>query len=143
MCACPPPQPLPASPSPHTTPYTTPPSPSFPPPLPPPGYKIINVARCWANETGVALGADLPEDLPPNEYYPYYAPVGHRLTVAPRPRMEDANTREDLDRLRTAVLQHLQQVAAAPGVGFHARPPDAMDLDAHREVRGVVEGRWY
>jgi histone deacetylase 1/2 len=33
------------------------------------GYKIINVARCWAYETGVALGVDMEEALPPNEYY--------------------------------------------------------------------------
>lgn len=33
------------------------------------GYKIINVARCWARETGVVLGADMQEQLPPNEYY--------------------------------------------------------------------------
>lgn len=33
------------------------------------GYTIINVARCWAYETGVALGADMPEELPVSEYY--------------------------------------------------------------------------
>ncbi len=33
------------------------------------GYTIINVARCWAYETGVALGADMSEDLPVSEYY--------------------------------------------------------------------------
>lgn len=33
------------------------------------GYKIVNVSRCWAKETGVALGLDLPEALPPTEYY--------------------------------------------------------------------------
>lgn len=46
------------------------------PHLPPPGYKIINVARCWAAETGLAVGADLSDHLPPNEYYEYYAPGG-------------------------------------------------------------------
>eukprot|EP00887_Chlorella_sp_A99_P004904 scaffold4.g4904.t1 len=46
------------------------------------GYKIINVARCWAMETGVAVGADMSEQLPPNEYYEYYAPE-FRLTVQP------------------------------------------------------------
>ena len=40
------------------------------------GYKIINVARCWALETGLAVGADLAEQLPPNEYYDYYGPGG-------------------------------------------------------------------
>ena len=38
-------------------------------PLRPAGYKITNVARCWAYETGVAVGADMDDELPPNEYY--------------------------------------------------------------------------
>ena len=45
----------------------TPPHPAFL--LKTAGYKIINVARCWAMETGVILGADMSEQLPPNEYY--------------------------------------------------------------------------
>ena len=33
------------------------------------GYKITHVARCWVNETAVALGVDLEDDLPLSEYY--------------------------------------------------------------------------
>ncbi len=33
------------------------------------GYKITSVARCWAHETGVVLGEELSDDLPPNDYY--------------------------------------------------------------------------
>ena len=40
------------------------------------GYTIKNVARCWAYETAVCLGMedDIPDDLPPNDYYEYYQP---------------------------------------------------------------------
>lgn len=33
------------------------------------GYTISNVARCWAYETAVALGKDLDENLPANDFY--------------------------------------------------------------------------
>ena len=39
------------------------------------GYTVRNVARCWANETGVILGEKLDDELPPNEFLEYYGPV--------------------------------------------------------------------
>ena len=33
-----------------------------------------NVARCWAYETGVCLGMDLPAQLPHNDYLEYFGP---------------------------------------------------------------------
>lgn len=38
------------------------------------GYTIRNVARCWAYETSVLVGADISNDIPFNDYYEYYAP---------------------------------------------------------------------
>ena len=38
------------------------------------GYTNKNVARCWTNETAVLLGETLLNDIPPNDYYAYYAP---------------------------------------------------------------------
>ncbi|EFN55393.1 hypothetical protein CHLNCDRAFT_8472, partial [Chlorella variabilis] len=88
------------------------------------GYKIINVARCWAYETGLAVGADMDEKLPPNEYYDYYGPVGYTLTVKPTSRWEDQNSAEYLEGLRQTILERLSRLAAAPSVGFHERAPD-------------------
>jgi histone deacetylase 1/2 len=33
------------------------------------GYTMRNVSRTWAYETGLAVGVDLPSELPPHEYY--------------------------------------------------------------------------
>ena len=42
------------------------------------GYTKENVARCWTYETSCLVGREIPEELPPNLYYDYYAP-GHTL----------------------------------------------------------------
>ncbi|KAL4439216.1 hypothetical protein ABPG77_004118 [Micractinium sp. CCAP 211/92] len=94
------------------------------------GYKIINVARCWAAETGLAVGADMAEQLPANEYYDYYAPVGHTLTVQPISGWDNWNTPEYVDGLRNTILQRLSEMQGAPGVAFHERAPDGLDPDA-------------
>jgi histone deacetylase 1/2 len=89
------------------------------------GYKIINVARCWARETGVALGVDMDENLPVSEYDQYYAPE-YQLTVHPKLSQTDQNSFEYLESLKIAALEHLSHVAPAPSVAFHERAPDAM-----------------
>lgn len=92
------------------------------------GYKIINVARCWAKETGVALGIDMEDSLPVSEYDDYYAPK-YRLTVEPVESLTDQNSKEYLEELRNKILQYLSQVTPAPSVAFHERAPDAMSED--------------
>lgn len=56
------------------------------------GYTITHVARCWAKETGVALGLDLPDDLPLSEYHEYVYGMEYgqlygcaRLSLSPPP----------------------------------------------------------
>lgn len=97
------------------------------------GYKIINVARCWARETGVALGVDMDDNLPVSEYDHYYAPE-YQLTVHPKPTQTDQNSTEYLESLRIAALEHLSHVAPAPSVAFHERAPDAMNEDESQHV---------
>lgn len=104
------------------------------------GYKIINVARCWARETGLAVGADMEEQLPANEYYDYYGPVGYTLTVQPLPGFDNFNSTEYLDKLRSTLLQRLSQMEAAPSVAFHERAPDAMDVDDIQAVNMADPG---
>lgn len=97
------------------------------------GYKIINVARCWARETGVALGVDMDENLPVSEYDAYYAPE-YQLTVHPKPTQTDQNSTGYLEDLRITALEHLSHVTPAPSVAFHERPPDAMNEDELQPV---------
>jgi histone deacetylase 1/2 len=101
------------------------------------GYRIANVARCWAYETGVALGADMSDNLPPNEYMEAYSSCNYKLLVAPEAGKDNRNNVRYLDQLRTKLLELISHMPAAPGVGFHERAPDGMDLDAMQRVVDV------
>jgi len=87
------------------------------------GYTIRNVARCWCYETGVALGQELEDKMPVNEYYEYFGP-DYTLHVAPS-NMENKNTRQQLDDIRNKLLDNLSKLRHAPSVQFQERPPDA------------------
>ncbi len=56
------------------------------------GYTIRNVARCWAYETSVLLDREIPNEIPFNDYYEYYAP-DFELHLTPEP-MDNLNTKE-------------------------------------------------
>jgi histone deacetylase 1/2 len=93
------------------------------------GYKIANVARCWAAETGALCGVG-PEDrggmadaLPDHEFSEAYSP-SFRLAVPPRPGLVNANPPDYIDRLRVALLEHVARVGGAPGVEFAERADD-------------------
>ena len=38
------------------------------------GYTKNNVSRCWTAETAVLVDQNIADELPPNDYYEYYAP---------------------------------------------------------------------
>ncbi|KAL6604585.1 hypothetical protein ACP70R_043012 [Stipagrostis hirtigluma subsp. patula] len=86
------------------------------------GYTIRNVARCWCYETGVALGQELEDKMPVNEYYEYFGP-DYTLHVAPS-NMENKNTRHQLDEIRSKLLDNLSKLRHAPSVQFQERVPD-------------------
>lgn len=86
------------------------------------GYTIRNVARCWCYETGVALGVEVDDKMPPHEYYEYFGP-DYTLHVAPS-NMENKNTREVLDDIKAKLLDNLSHLQHAPSVQFQERPPD-------------------
>ena len=47
------------------------------------GYTKHNVARCWTAETAVLVDQPIAEELPPNDYYEYYAPDYRRARAVP------------------------------------------------------------
>jgi len=59
------------------------------------GYKIRNVSRCWTYETSVALGCEISDELPHNDYYEYFAP-DFKLHINPS-NMTNQNTPEHLE----------------------------------------------
>ncbi|KAK9815875.1 hypothetical protein WJX72_011119 [[Myrmecia] bisecta] len=90
------------------------------------GYTKNNVARCWTYETAVLTNkdADLPEELPPNDYYDYFAP-DHKLNTRSTRILENENNRNDIERLKRDVLENLRQLAHTPGAQMAELPPDA------------------
>jgi histone deacetylase 1/2 len=86
------------------------------------GYTIRNVARCWAYETAVLLDQpDIPNDIPFNDYYEYYAPDYH-LHLTPEP-MENLNDKAMLESIRVELLQQIQDLQGAPSIAMHQVPP--------------------
>jgi histone deacetylase 1/2 len=86
------------------------------------GYTVRNVARCWTYETSVLLGVDIPNELPYNDFFEYYAPdFKLHLTASDMP---NANKREHLDSITARVLQNLKNLQGAPSVQMSAVPPD-------------------
>ncbi|KAJ4702389.1 Histone deacetylase [Melia azedarach] len=50
--------------------------------------RLLNVARYWCYETGVALGVELKDKMPEHEYYQYVGPE-HTLHVAPSVQFQE------------------------------------------------------
>jgi histone deacetylase 1/2 len=60
--------------------------------------------------------------MPPHEYYEYFGP-DYALHVAPS-NMENKNTRQQLEDIRSKLLDNLSRVQHAPSVQFQERPPE-------------------
>ncbi|SPO22326.1 histone deacetylase [Ustilago trichophora] len=84
------------------------------------GYTVRNVARTWTYETGLLVGQKLDEDLPFNDYIQYFGPE-YKLEVPPT-SMDNLNTREYLDNLRTKIIDNLRNLPSAPGVQMQETP---------------------
>ena len=85
------------------------------------GYTIRNVARCWAYETAVLLGEEVDTELPYNAFMPYYGPT-YSLTIDAS-NMPNLNTREELEKTTSYLLQVLHQVEPAPSAQMLDIPP--------------------
>lgn len=81
------------------------------------GYTIRNVARAWTYETAVAIGTELDEELPYNDYFQYFGP-DYKLDVPPT-NMENLNTREYLEKVKCRIIDNLRGLAGAPSVQMH------------------------
>ncbi len=68
-------------------------------------------------------------EVPVNEYYEYFGP-DYRLDVRPN-NMENLNTREYLEKVKSQVFEYLRHVPHAPSVQGHVEPrlPHDEELD--------------
>jgi histone deacetylase 1/2 len=117
------------------------------------GYTMRNVARTWAYETGCIVGQTLGPELPYNEYYEYYGP-DYELDVRAS-NMENANSKDYLDKIKNAVIDNLRKTAHAPSVQMTDVPrttmlgttgeeediADDQDEDENKDVR-TTKRRW-
>lgn len=74
------------------------------------GYSLRNVARCWTYETSVALGIEIDNKIPDNEYSIYYHPIGQ--IHAPVSNQENLNSRSEIEQTTKKILEHLKNVKA-------------------------------
>ncbi|KAL5342640.1 hypothetical protein BJX70DRAFT_356314 [Aspergillus crustosus] len=101
------------------------------------GYTMRNVARTWAFETGILVGDTLGSDLPYNDYYEYFAP-DYELDVRPS-NMDNANTREYLDKIRTQVVENLKRTAFAPSVQMTDVPRESLVDGMDDEAEAILD----
>ncbi|XP_013405014.1 probable histone deacetylase 1-B isoform X2 [Lingula anatina] len=95
------------------------------------GYTIRNVARCWTYETSIALGHDVANELPYNDYFEYYGP-DFKLHISPS-NMANQNTPEYLDKICTRLFENLRMLPHVPGVQMTDIPEDALNDEEEDE----------
>merc|ERR1719445_2190085 len=96
------------------------------------GYTIRNVARCWTYETAVALGTEIANELPYNDYFEYFGP-DFKLHISPS-NMTNQNTPEYMDKIKTRLFENLRMLPHAPGVQMSTIPEDGVTLKEESEA---------
>lgn len=74
------------------------------------GYSLRNVARLWTHETSVALGVEIPNEIPQNEYSMYYYPA-NKIHVTTS-NQENMNPRGELELTTKIICDNLKNVKA-------------------------------
>lgn len=98
------------------------------------GYTIENVSRAWANETGICLEEELPNDLPITDFYNKYGP-DYKLNIKPA-NHPNLNEKGFLDELVSYSLENLKNIEFAPNVE-NDMPIDLLSEEAN-EVRSKL-----
>jgi len=110
------------------------------------GYTIRNVARCWTLETSYALGIDISNDLPYNDYFEYFGP-DFKLNIQ-QSNMTNQNTPEYMDKMKVKVFENLRYLGGVPSVQMtdiapDAQPEEEVDEDSRKrqETRVSIRDR--
>ncbi|KAK5091302.1 histone deacetylase [Lithohypha guttulata] len=92
------------------------------------GYTPRNVARAWAHETSITIGAankidpDLPEDMPYREHF-----RREGMTLFPNLggwKGQNLNTRADIDKIVRSVHEQMRYIRGAPSVQMNYIPKE-------------------
>lgn len=101
------------------------------------GYTMRNVARTWAFETGQLVGANMPKQLPYNDYYEYFAP-DYELDVRPS-NMENANSHDYLHKIKSAVIENIRRTGRPSVEAFTTIPDVPGSLGRHMDSEAEDE----
>lgn len=91
------------------------------------GYTIRNVARAWTYETAAALGVEISNELPYNDYFEYYGP-DFKLHISPS-NMPNQNSTDYLDKIKCKLIENLRMLPHVPGVQMTDIPNDMMNVE--------------
>jgi histone deacetylase 1/2 len=78
------------------------------------GYTLRNVARAWAYETSILVEKPIASEMPQHDYLEYYSPEYKIHT--PTSNMENQNTKKDLDRIKSLLIENIKRISPNPGV---------------------------
>ncbi|EAY04719.1 acetylpolyamine aminohydrolase, putative [Trichomonas vaginalis G3] len=88
------------------------------------GYTKTSVARCWAYETSILTGVDIPNEMPETDYYDFYRP-SYELHLKPDGK-KNCNSREYLENVMCHVIENIRHLPGAPSVQMQELPPRDM-----------------
>ncbi|XP_038057351.1 histone deacetylase 1-like [Patiria miniata] len=95
------------------------------------GYTIRNVARCWTYETATALGVEIANELPYNDYFEYFGP-DFKLHISPS-NMTNQNTGDYMEKIKTRLYENMRMIPHAPGVQIQPILEDAIRDESDNE----------
>lgn len=79
----------------------------------------------------VALGCEIANELPYNDYFEYFGP-DFKLHISPS-NMSNQNTTEYLEKIKNRLFENLRMLPHAPGVQVQAIPEDAVNEESDDE----------
>jgi histone deacetylase 1/2 len=72
------------------------------------GYTLRNVPRCWTYETSVALGVEIEDQIPENDFSSYFHPTNS--IHAPVSNQENCNSRSEIEAHTKKIIENLKHV---------------------------------
>lgn len=103
------------------------------------GYTVKNVSRCWAYETAVLVGADIPDTLPATIYDAYFADSGWKLHPPLTGKVDNLNSPAGLQRITVSIREKLRYLGGAPSVAMREIPPGLEEWLAAEEAAEEAE----
>lgn len=89
------------------------------------------MSRCWTYETAIALGVEIANELPYNDYFEYFGP-DFKLHISPS-NITNLNTQDYLDKVKNRLFENLRMLPHAPGVQVQNIPEDGIQMEVDDE----------